>query len=208
LTPKIYNSGNRIVQGPGWFAWSQEMIHETRVIPTDGRGTVSPAIKSWMGTSVGRWEGETLVVTTTGLKPESQIGQNSLSDEARLIERFTRVGPKTLEYKMTVDDPKTWTAPWTIMMPIPLDEEYIFAEYACHEGNYTMFNILSGSRRDEQLQREAAAKGLPDPLAAGAGRGGRGGAGGGGGRGGRGGDAPAGAPGRGAPPAGNAPGQP
>ena len=71
LTPKIYNSGNRIVQGPGWFAWSQEMIHETRVIPTDGRATVSPAIKSWMGTSVGRWEGDTLVVTTTGLKPES-----------------------------------------------------------------------------------------------------------------------------------------
>jgi hypothetical protein len=200
LTPKIYNSGNRIVQGPGWFAWSQEMIHETRVIPTDGRATVSPAIKSWMGTSVGRWEGDTLVVTTTGLKPESQIGQNSLSDEARLIERFTRVGPKTLEYKMTVDDPKTWTAPWTIMMPIPLDEEYIFAEYACHEGNYTMFNILSGSRRDEQLQREAAAKGLPDPLATGAGRGGRGGAGGGGGRGGRGGGASGGAPGRGTQP--------
>ena len=127
LTPKIYNSGNRIVQGPGWLAWSQEMIHETRVIPTDGRPTVGPAIKSWMGTSVGRWEGETLVVTTTGLKAESQLSQNALSDQGKLIERFTRVGPKTLEYKMTVDDPKTWTAPWTIMMPIPLDEEYIFA---------------------------------------------------------------------------------
>jgi hypothetical protein len=191
VTPKIYNSGNRIVQGPGWLAWSQEMIHETRVIPTDGRPTVSPAIKSWMGTSVGRWEGDTLVVTTTGLKPESALSGNPLSDEGKIIERFTRVGPKTLEYKMTVDDPKTWTRPWTIMLPLPLDEEYIFAEYACHEGNYTMFNILSGSRRDEQLQAEAAAKGLPDPLAAGR----SGGAGGGGGRGGRGGGAPGGAPG-------------
>jgi hypothetical protein len=200
VTPKIYNSGNRIVQGPGWLAWSQEMIHETRVIPTDGRATVSPAITSWMGTSVGRWEGETLVVTTTGLKPESMVSGNPLSPEGRIIERFTRVGPKTLEYKMTVDDPKTWVAPWTIMMPIPLDEDYIVAEYACHEGNYTMFNILSGSRKDEQLQKEAAAKGLPDPLqqnrGGGAGRGGR--AGGGGRRGG------AGGPGGGAP-AGGAP---
>jgi hypothetical protein len=96
------------------------------------------------------------------------------------------VGPKTLEYKMTVDDPKTWVAPWTVMMPIPLDDDYIFAEYACHEGNYTMFNILSGSRKDEQLQKEAAEKGLPDPLqnrGGGAGRGGRG-AGAGAGRGG------------------------
>jgi hypothetical protein len=199
VTPKIYNSGNRIVQGPGWVAWQQEMIHETRVIPTDGRATVSPAIKSWMGTSVGRWEGDTLVVTTTGVKPEAAINGSPLSDEGKVIERFTRVGPKTLEYKMTVDDPRTWTRPWTIMMPIPLDEHYIFAEYACHEGNYTMFNILSGSRRDEQLQAEAAAKGLPDPLATG--RGGRGGgAGGGGGRGGRGGGAPGGAAGRGTQP--------
>ena len=194
LTPKIYNSGNRIVQGPGWLAWSQEMIHETRVIPTDGRAPVGAKMKSWMGTSVGRWEGDTLVVTTTGLKPESALSGNVLSDEARLIERFTRVGPKTLEYKMTVDDPKTWTAPWTIMMPLPLDEEYIFAEYACHEGNYTMFNILSGSREDEKRQAEAAAKGLPDPLAQPAGRGGRGG---GAGRGG--------AAGPGGPPAGTAP---
>jgi hypothetical protein len=197
MTPKIYNSGNRIVQGPGWVAWSQEMIHETRVIPTDNRPTVSPAIKSWMGTSVGHWEGDTLVVVTTGIKPESAISQMPISDEGKLIERFTRVGPKTLEYRMTVDDPKTWVAPWTIMMPLPLDEDYIFAEYACHEGNYTMFNILSGSRKDEQLQKEAAEKGLPDPLqqnrggGAGAGRGGRGGAAGRGGRG-AGGGAPAG----------------
>jgi hypothetical protein len=183
LTPKIYNSGNRIVQGPGWLAWSNEMIHETRVIPTDGRAPVSPVIKSWMGTSVGKWEGDTLVVTTTGLKPESAINGQPLSDEGMLIERFTRVSDNLLAYRMTVDDPDTWTAPWTFMMLIPRDDEYVFPEYACHEGNYTMFNILSGSRADEKLQEEARAKGLPNPLLQG--RGGRGGGrGAGGGRGG------------------------
>jgi hypothetical protein len=187
LTPKIYNSGNRIVQGPGWLVFQNEMIHETRVIPTDGRPSVSPAIKSWMGTSTGKWEGDTLVVTTTGLKPQSQIQGYPLSDDGKLVERFTRVAPDILEYKMTVDDPKTWTRPWTMMMPIPRDDAYVFPEYACHEGNYTMFNILSGARADEKLQEEAAAKGLPNPLQPAGGRGGRGGAGrGGGGRGGRG----------------------
>jgi hypothetical protein len=190
LTPKIYNSGNRIVQGPGWLVFQNEMIHETRVIPTDGRPAINPVITSWMGTSTGRWEGETLVVTTVGLKPESMIQGHPLSDEGTLIERFTRVAPDVLEYKLTVDDPNVWARPWTMMMPIPRDDDYVFPEYACHEGNYTMFNILSGSRADEKLQQEAAAKGLPNPLQPAGGRGGRGGRGGaggpGGGRGGRG----------------------
>jgi hypothetical protein len=185
LTPKIYNSGNRIVQGPGWLAFQNEMIHETRVIPTDGRPPVSTEIKGWMGTSVGRWEGETLVVTTTGVKPESMISGNPLSDEGKLVERFTRVSDDTLVYMMTVDDSKTWTAPWTIMMPLPRDDDYVFPEYACHEGNYTMFNILSGARAMEKEQAERAAKGLPINAEPPAGRGGRGGRGGG-----RGGGAP------------------
>jgi hypothetical protein len=183
LTPKIYNSGNRIVQGPGWVAFQNEMIHETRVIPTDGRP--NPAgkggIESWMGTSVGRWEGDTLVVETRGLKPESALQGGQLSDEGRIIERFTRISPDVLEYKMTVDDPKTWTAPWTLMMPLPRDDDYGFYEYACHEGNYTMRNILSGSRAAEKAYNDAVARGekppQPEPLPAG-GRGGRGGRGG------------------------------
>jgi hypothetical protein len=150
LTPKIYNSGNRIVQGPGWVAFTQEMIHETRVIPTDGRANVSTTIKGWMGTSVGRWEGDTLVVTTKGLKPESALQQMPLSDEGTITERFTLAGPNTLEYRMTVNDPKYWTAPWTVMLPFPRDDSYGFHEYACHEGNYTMFNILSGARAAEK----------------------------------------------------------
>ena len=158
LTPKIYNSGNRIVQGPGWVAFQNEMIHETRVIPTDGRQNVSSKIKSWMGNSVGRWEGDTLVVETRNVKPESPIQGVPLSDEGRLIERFTRISDDVLEYKMTVDDPKTWTAPWTLMMPLPRDDDYGFFEYACHEGNYTMPNILSGARAEEKRRAEEAAK--------------------------------------------------
>lgn len=157
LTPKIYNSGNRIVQGPGWVAFQNEMIHETRVIPTDGRSGPSAAYKAWMGHSVGRWEGETLVVETRNLKPESMINGHPLSDEGVLIERFTRIAPDILEYKMTVVDPKVYTAPWTLMMPLPRDDSYGFYEYACHEGNYTMFNILSGSRAEEKRRAEEAA---------------------------------------------------
>ena len=149
LTPKIYNSGQRIVQGPGWVAFSNEMIHETRVIPTDGRPSPSARIKSWMGTSVGRWEGESLVVTTTGVRPDMAVNGAPLSEDARITERFTRTADNVLEYRMTVDDPKTWTKPWTVMLPFPRDDEYAFHEYACHEGNYTMFNILSGSRAEE-----------------------------------------------------------
>ena len=150
LTPKIYNSGNRIVQGPGWLAFSNEMIHETRVIPTDGRKNVSSSIKGWMGNSVGRWEGDTLVVETRNLKPESMINNAILSDEGVIIERFTLADANTLDYRMTVNDPKTWVAPWTFRMPIPRDDQYGFYEYACHEGNYSMQNLLAGSRAEER----------------------------------------------------------
>ena len=155
MTPKIYNSGNRIVQGPGWVAFSNEMIHETRIISTDGRSNVDSKIKAWMGNSVGHWENDTLVVETRNVRPEMAIQGAPLSDEGHLIERFTRVDADTLEYKLTVDDPKNWTKPWTMMMPLPRQDDYGFFEYACHEGNYTMFNILSGARADERKATEA-----------------------------------------------------
>ncbi len=181
LTPKIYNSGNRIVQGPGWLAFSNEMIHETRVIPTDGRKNVGAGITSWMGNSVGRWEGDVLVVETRNLKPESQIQGVALSDEGVITERFTLSDANTLDYRMTVNDPKGFTAPWTMRMPIPRDDDYGFFEYACHEGNYSMINILSGSRAEDKRRAEALARGekLPEftepARGGGAGRGGRGG---------------------------------
>jgi hypothetical protein len=150
VTPKIYNSGSRIVQGPGWLAFTNEMIHETRVIPTDGRTNVSGAIQSWMGNSVGRWDGDTLVVTTRNLKPESAINGQPLSPEGVITERFTLADANTLDYRMTVNDPKTYAGQWTMRMPIPRDDGYALYEYACHEGNYTMFNILSGARAQEK----------------------------------------------------------
>ena len=185
LTPKIYNSGNRIVQGPGWLAFQNEMIHETRVIPTDGRKNVGAGFKSWMGNSVGRWEGDTLVVETRNLSPQSLIQNAALSDVGVVIERFTLADANTLDYRMTVNDPKNWVAPWTMRMPIPREDSYGFYEYACHEGNYSMVNLLSGSRVEEKRRAEAAARGETVPQTQPAG-GGRGGGRGGGGRGGRG----------------------
>src|SRR6185503_3896153 len=179
LTPKIYNSGNRIVQGPGWLAFSNEMIHETRVIPTDGRKNVGAGIQSWMGNSVGHWEGDTLVVETRNLDPKSLVSGAVLSNEGVIIERFTLADANTLDYRRTVIDPKNFTAPWTMRMPIPREDDYGFYEYACHEGNYAMVNILSGSRAEEKRRAEAAARGEAVPAAAPAG-GGRGGRGGGG----------------------------
>jgi hypothetical protein len=174
LTPKIYNSGNRIVQGPGWLAFSNEMIHETRVIPTDGRRNVGSGFRSWMGNSVGHWEGDVLVVETRNLKPESMIQNVALSDEGVIIERFTLSDANTLDYRMTVNDPRNWVAPWTMRMPIPREDDYGFYEYACHEGNYSMVNILSGSRAEDKRRAEAAARGETIEVPAPGGRGGRG----------------------------------
>jgi hypothetical protein len=163
ITPKIYNSGSRIVQGPGWVAFSNEMIHETRVIPTDGRRQVSAKIKTWMGTSVGHWEGDVLVVETRNIKPESVVNGQPLSDEGVLIERFTLSDANTLDYRMTINDPKVYAAPWTLRLPIPREDSYGFFEYACHEGNYAMKNLLSGSRAEDKRRADAVARGEKIP---------------------------------------------
>ena len=182
ITPKIYNSGSRIVQGPGWLAFQNEMIHETRVIPTDGRRQVGASVKNWMGTSVGRWEGDVLVVETRNIKPESVINGQPLSEEGVLTERFTLADANTLDYRMTVNDPKVYTAPWTLRLPIPREESYGYFEYGCHEGNYAMPNLLAGSRAEEKRRAEAVARGEKIPEYVEPTRGG--GAGRGGGRGG------------------------
>ena len=134
-----------------------------------------------MGNSVGRWEGDTLVVETRNLSPQSLIQNAALSDVGVVIERFTLADANTLDYRMTVNDPKNWVAPWTMRMPIPREDDYGFYEYACHEGNYSMVNLLSGSRVEEKRRAEAAARGevIPQAQPAGGGRGGRGGGGGG-----------------------------
>ena len=183
ITPKIYNSGSRIVQGPGWLAFQNEMIHETRVIPTDGRKQVGSAVQNWMGTSVGHWEGGVLVVETRNIKSNSPINGQPLSDQGVLTERFTLADANTLDYRMTINDPKVYAAPWTVRLPIPREEGYGYFEYACHEGNYAMPNLLSGSRAEERRRAEAAARGekIPEYVEP-AGRGRGVGAGGGGGQ--------------------------
>ncbi len=146
MLPTLYNFGNQIVQAPGYVVIRNEMIHETRVIPLDGRPHVGPNIRSYMGDSRGHWQGNTLVVETTNLNPQPGTQGGLFSDAAKVIERFTRTSPSDLSYDVTIDDPKTWTKPWTYHMPYKLDAKYTIYEYACHEGNYMMLDALTGAR--------------------------------------------------------------
>jgi hypothetical protein len=149
ILPSTYNDGNQIVQAPGVVVLRNEMIHETRIIPI-GAAHAASAIRSWMGDSRGHWEGNTLVVETTNFNDQTQLNNATVSDAARVVERFTRTGPETLEYRVTIEDPKTWTKPWTIQFPLKRDAEYRLYEYACHEGNYYMYNALTGARAEEK----------------------------------------------------------
>jgi hypothetical protein len=150
MLPTLYNFGNEIVQAPGYVAIRNEMIHETRVIPLDGRGHVGAGVRTYMGDSRGHWEGNTLVVETTNLKSETGVAGGMFSDVAKLTERFTRTSPEELSYDLTITDPKTWTRPFTIHMPYRLDSSYKIYEYACHEGNYMMLDSLIGARELEK----------------------------------------------------------
>jgi hypothetical protein len=149
MLPTLYNFGNHIVQAPGYVVIRSEMIHENRVISLDGRPHVGKGIEMYMGDSRGHWEGNTLVVETTNFNNKTGIGGGYFSPEAKLVERFTRVAPNELAYEVTVNDPKTWTKPWTMHMPYTLDPEYPLYEYACHEGNYMMSESLKGARLKE-----------------------------------------------------------
>jgi hypothetical protein len=146
MLPTLYNFGNEIIQAPGTVVIRNEMIHETRVIPLDRRPHVGKGIAMYMGDSRGHWEGNTLVVETTNLKDQPGVGGGLFTDAARLTERFTRISQNELSYDLTVNDPKTWTKPWTLHMPYKLDPNYKIYEYACHEGNYMMLDSLSGAR--------------------------------------------------------------
>jgi hypothetical protein len=164
MLPGPYNNNYQIVQAPGYVVIQVEMIHETRIIPTDGRPHLPPGIRQWMGDSRGHWEGNTLVVETTNftgktsdLSAGMQRGTYRGSDEnLRLTERFTRVDPETILYEFTVDDPTAFTKPWTAQIPMTKFQGRLF-EYACHEGNYALTSILAGARADEK-KAEAAAK--------------------------------------------------
>ena len=145
-----YNSYVQIVQSPGSVAIMNEMAHDARLIPLDGRPHLESRIRAWNGDSRGRWEGDSLVIDTTNFSPQSDFMGSH--EHLRLTEKLTRVGPDTLNYEFTVADPTTWTAPWTAMIPLKLKDELIY-EYACHEGNAAIPNMLRGRRFEE---REAA----------------------------------------------------
>jgi hypothetical protein len=151
MSPTAYNNNYRITQGPGFVAIQIEMLGGARVIPTDGRKHLNPAIRHWMGNSVGRWEGDTLVVETTNFT--DKVLYRGAAENLHLVERFTRVGPDQIDYRVTISDPTTFTRPWTIAIPYVNTGEQMF-EYACHEGNYGMEGILSGAREEERKARE------------------------------------------------------
>jgi hypothetical protein len=154
MFPVVYNNGNQFIQAPGLVVLRNEMIHETRVIPLDNRPAPSPKLKSYMGYSRGHFDGNTFVVTTTNFNGGTGATANGnmmlMSDSLEVTEKFTRTGPDTMQYEVTVNDPKTWTRPWTASFPLRRDPNYKIFEYACHEGNHAMSNILSGSRADEK----------------------------------------------------------
>jgi len=154
ILPVIYNNGTQIFQSPGYVTIVNEMIHETRIVPLDGRAHVASAIKMWLGDSRGHFEGDTLVVETTNFTDRTGVGVNGggqrHSEALKITERYTRVAADLIDYRMTVDDPQTWTAPWTMQFPLRRDDGYGMFEYACHEGNLAMFNILSGARADDR----------------------------------------------------------
>ena len=150
MLPTLYNFGNEIVQAPGVVVIRNEMIHETRVIPLDGRPHVGKALQTYIGDSRGHWEGDTLVVETTNLNNKTGTGGGFFSDAAVLTERFRRIAKDELSYDLTVNDPKTWTKPFTIHMPYKEDPSYVVYEYACHEGNYMMIDALTGARELEK----------------------------------------------------------
>jgi len=148
LLPGPYNNNLQIVQAPQHVVLMTEMIHEARIVPTDGRPHAGAAIRSWTGDPRGRWDGDTLVVDSTNFTDRTTFRGSGVN--LHLVERFTRLDADTLEYRFTVEDPTTWTRPWTVAYPMTRTDAPVY-EYACHEGNYGLRDILSGARYEEQI---------------------------------------------------------
>ena len=155
LLPGPYNNNLQIVQAPQYVVLMTEMIHEARIVPTDGRPHAGAAIRSWTGDPRGRWDGDTLVVDSTNFTDRTTFRGSGVN--LHLVERFTRLDADTLEYRFTVEDPTTWTRPWTVAYPMTRTDAPVY-EYACHEGNYGLRDILSGARYEERVASDTAAK--------------------------------------------------
>jgi hypothetical protein len=156
MTPSAYNNNVQLFQTPGYVVLLNEMIHDARIIPLDGRPHGN--LRQWAGDSRGRWQGDTLVVDTINFRAPTLMTTGELSANLHLVERFTRVDADTLLYEFTVEDETMWTRPWTVQIPMRKSEEPLY-EYACHEGNYGLYNILAGARAQEQAAEGAAKTG-------------------------------------------------
>jgi len=141
-----YQSYTQILQTSNSVIILSEMIHDARVIPLDRRPHVPSTVQQWLGDSRGHWEGDTLVVDSTNYKPKSFMSASS--EKLHVIERFSRTGPESLKYEISIDDPGTWTKPWSLMIPLKQSANPIY-EYACHEGNVGLAGILAGARAEE-----------------------------------------------------------
>jgi hypothetical protein len=150
MLPSFYNNNYQIVQGRGYVAIMSEMIHDVRIIPTDGSPHLPSNVRLWVGDARGHWEGNTLVVDTTNFT--NKTAWRGSSENLHLIERFTRTDPETLLYQVTVEDPATWAKPWKIEVPMRKTEGPIY-EYACQEGNYAMEGMLAGARAEEKQSK-------------------------------------------------------
>ena len=155
MLPGPYNNNVQLVQTPGYVVIVTEMIHDARIVPMGGRPHNSSTVRQWMGDSRGRWDGDTLVIDTTNFTDRTNFRNSGAN--LHLVERVTRIDADTLEYRFTVDDPTTWTRPWTVAYPMVKTVGLMY-EFACHEGNYGLRNILSGARWEEHEKTAAEGK--------------------------------------------------
>ena len=159
MFPAGYNNAYQIMQIPGYVVILHEMIHEARIIPVDGRPHLPESVRNWNGDSVGRWDGDTLVIDTTNFNGLGWIATSAAtgrikgvpqSQKLHLVERFTRVDASTIQYEVMIDDPDVYTRPWKVASPLTRETDYQLYEYACHEGNLAVGNILRGGRVAEK----------------------------------------------------------
>ena len=156
MEPRAYNNNVQIFQTEDHVVLLTEMVHDARFVPLDGRPHLPDDLRQWAGSSRAHWDGDTLVVETTNFLRETSFARGASTRNLHLVERFTRVSPDTLLYEATVDDPTVWTRPWTYTVPMTRNPDPLY-EYACHEGNYGLYNILAGALAD-QLEAEAGSR--------------------------------------------------
>lgn len=163
ILPSLYGDAMRIVQTPNAIAISYEMLHDTRIIPLDDGSAVDAGVRQYMGSSLGYWDGDTLVVETTDFTDELTVGRMAHSEDLRLTERFTRIDPDMIDYVVRVEDPRTFVEPWTFRLTLTTQPNYEVLEYSCHEGNFFVANALRAEREYQRRVAEARAAGASIP---------------------------------------------